>query len=62
MVMHGDDFVCLVDYEGLTLIGQLVKSKYIAKNMGTPGFEELDEKRLLLLNRVFRVGTYPSGQ
>ena len=40
----------------------LLKSEYTAKGMGTLGFQDSDAKRLLLLNRVFRVGTDQSGQ
>ena len=56
MAVHGDDFVCLSDDDGLKHIDSLVKSKYTAKDMGTHGFEDSDMKSLLLLNRVFRVG------
>ena len=60
--MHGDDFVSLSDDDGLKHIDNLLKSKYTAKDMGTLGFDDSDAKSLLLLNRVFRVGTDPSGQ
>ena len=56
MAVHGDDFVCLSDEDGLKHIDGLLKSKYIAEDMGTHGFEDSDVKSLLLLNRVFRVG------
>ena len=56
--MHGDDFVCLSDDDGLKHIDSLLKSKYTAKDMGTLGFEDSDVKSLLLLNRVFRAGTF----
>ena len=60
--MHGDDFVCLSDDEGLKHIDKPLTSKYTAKDMGTHGFEDSDAKSLLLLNRVFRVGTDDRGQ
>ena len=33
--VHGDDFVCLSDDDGLKHIDSLPKSKYTAKDMGT---------------------------
>ena len=48
--------MCLSDDDGLKRIDSLLKSKYTAKDMRTLGFEDSDGKRLLLLNRVFRVG------
>ena len=57
MVVHGDDFVCLSDDDGLNHIDTLLKSTKKKKDMGTLGFEDSDAKRLLLWNRVFRVGT-----
>ena len=62
MAVHGDDFVCLSDDDGLKHIDSLLKSKYTAKDMGTLGFEDSDVRSLLLLNRVFRVGVDPTGQ
>ena len=62
MAVRSDDFVCLSDDDGLKHIDSLFKSKYTAKNMGTLGFEDSDVKSLLLLNRVFRVGTDQTGQ
>ena len=59
--MHGDDFVCLSDDDGLKHIDSLLKSKY-TKDMGTLGFEDSYVKSFLLLNRVFRVGVDQSGQ
>ena len=56
MAVHGDDFVCLSDDDGLKHIDNLLKSKYTAKDMGTLGFGDSDVKSLLLVNRVFRVG------
>ena len=46
--------------DGLKHIDSL-KSKYTAKDMGTFGFEDSDSKSLLLLNRVFKVGTDQIG-
>ena len=60
--MHGDDFVCLSDDEGLGHIDSLLTSKYTAKDIGTLGFEDSDVQSLLLLNRVFRVGVVQTGQ
>ena len=60
--MHGDDFVCLSDDDGLEHIDGLLKSKETAKDMGTLRFEDSDVKSLLLLNRVFRVGVDQTGQ
>ena len=62
MAVHGDDFVCLSDDDGLKHIASLLKSKYTAKDIGTLGFEDSDVKSLLLLNRVFRVGVDQIGQ
>ena len=53
MAVHGDDFVCLSDDDGLKHIDSLLKSKYTARGMGTLGFGDSDVKSLLLLNRVF---------
>ena len=38
MAVHGDDFVCLSDDDGLKHIHSLLKSKYTAKDMETLGF------------------------
>ena len=62
MAVHGDDFVCLSDDDGLKHIDSLLKSKYTAKDMGTLGFEDSDVKSSLLLIRVFRVGVDQTGQ
>ena len=62
MAVHGDDFVCLSDDDGLKHMDNLLKSKYTAKDMRTLGFEDSDVKSLLLLNRVFRVGSDQVGQ
>ena len=62
MAVHGDDFVCLSDDDGLKHIDNLLTSEYTAKDMGTLGFRDSDVKSLLLLNRVFRVGTDQTGQ
>ena len=62
MAVHGDDFVCLSDDDGLKHIDNLLKSKYTAKDMATLGFGDSDVKSLLLLNRVFRVGSDQFGQ
>ena len=61
MAVHGDDFVRLSDDDGLKHIDSLLKSKYTAKDMGTLGFEDLDVKSLLLLNREFGVGVDHTG-
>ena len=60
--MHGDDFVCLTDGDGLKHSDNLLKSKYTAKDMGTLGFGDSDVKSLLLLNRLFRVGVDQTRQ
>ena len=44
MAVHGDDFVCLPDDDGLQHIDSLLKSKYTVKYMGTLGFEDSDVK------------------
>ena len=62
MALHGDDFVCWSDDDGLKHIDSLLKSKYKAKDMGTLGYEDSDVKSLLLLNRVFKVGVDQTGQ
>ena len=35
LAVHGDDFVCLSDDDGLEHIDNLLKSEYTAKDMGT---------------------------
>ena len=40
MAVHGDDFACLSDDDGLKHIGKLLKSKYTTNDMG----EHLDSK------------------
>ena len=62
MAVHGDDFVCLSDDDGLKHIDNLLKSKYTAKDMETHKFEDSDAKSFLLLNRVYRFGTDQTGQ
>ena len=62
MAVHGEDFVCLSDDDGLKHTDGLLKSKYTAKDMGTLGFEDAEVKSFLLLNRVFRVGVDQTGQ
>ena len=62
MAVHGDDFVCLSDDDGLKHIDSLLTSKYTAEAMGTLGFGDSDVRRLLWLNRVFWVGSYKTGQ
>ena len=62
MAVHGDDFVCLSDEDGLKHVDKLLKSECTAKGMGTLGLEDSEVKSLLLLNRVFRVGTDQVGQ
>ena len=62
VAVHGDDFVCLSDDDGLKHIDSLLKSKYTAKDMGTLGFEDSDVISLLLLNHAFRVGVDQTGQ
>ena len=61
MAVHGDDFVCVSDDDGLKHIDSLLKSKYTAKDMGTL-VEDSDVKSLPLLNRVFKVGVDQTGQ
>ena len=61
MAVHGDDFVCLSDDDGLKHIDSLLISKYTAKDMGTLGFDDPDVKNFQLLNRVFRVGVDQIG-
>ena len=62
MAVHGDDFVCLSDDDGLEHIDSLLKSTYTAKDMGTLGFEVSDVKSVLLLSRVFRIVVDQTGQ
>ena len=38
MAVHGDDFLCLSDDDGLKHIDSLLKSKYTEKDMETLGF------------------------
>ena len=44
LAVHGDDFVCLSEDDGLKHIDSLLKSKYTAKDMETFGFEDSDVK------------------
>ena len=46
MAVHGYDFVCLSDDDGLEHIDNLLKSKYTAKDMGTLGFEDSGREKL----------------
>ena len=62
MAVRGDDFVCMSDDDGLKHTDNLLKSKCKAKDMGTLGFGDSDVKSLLLLKRMFRVGTDQTGQ
>ena len=48
VAVHGDDFVCLSDDDGIKHIDKLLGSKYTAKDMGTLGSEESDVKSLQL--------------
>ena len=50
MTMHGGDFVCLSDDDGLTHIGNLLKFKHTTKDNRTLRFGDLDVKSILLLN------------
>ena len=45
VAVHGDDFMCLSDDDGLKHIDSLLESKYTAKDMGTLGFEDSDVKK-----------------
>ena len=62
MEVHGDDFVCLSDDDGLKHIDNLLKSNCTAKDMGTLGFGHLGVKSFLLMNCEFSVGTDQTGQ
>ena len=62
MAVHGDDFVCLSDDDGLQHIDSLLKSEYTAKDMGTLGFGDSDVNSFPSLNRVFRDGVDQTGQ
>ena len=61
MTVHGDDFLCLFDDDGTQSHRHTSQIKNTAKEMGTLEFEGSDAKRLLLLNRVFTVGTDQTG-
>ena len=54
--------LCVSDDDGLKHNDSLLKYKFAAKGTGTLGFGDSDVKSLLLLNRVFRVGTDQTGQ
>ena len=54
--------LCMSNDVGLKYTDKLLKSEYTAADMGTLGFEHSDVKNLLLLKRVFRVGTDQTGQ
>ena len=62
--VHGDDFLCLSDDDGLLKhIDSLLKSKYTAKDIGNTWIRRFRrEKPSVLLNRVFRVGVDQTGQ
>ena len=62
MAVHGDDFVCLSDEDGLKHIDSLLKSKYTAKTWERWDSKIQKVKSPLLLNRVFRVGVDQTGQ
>ena len=63
MAVHDDDFVCLSDDDGLKHIDTLLKSKYTTKDMGNSWIRRFRrEKKLLLLNREFRVEVDRTGQ
>ena len=62
MAVHGDNIVCLSNDDGLKSIDSLLKSKCTAKDLGTLLNSDSDVKSLLLLNRVFTVGTDQTGQ
>ena len=62
MTVHGDDFVCLSDDEGLNYIDTLLESEYTAKDMVTLGLGHSDATSLLLLNRVCSDGMDQAGQ
>ena len=55
MAVHGDDFVCLSDDDGLKNMDSLLKSKYTAKDTGTIGFEDSDVKSFLSLTVCFEL-------
>ena len=47
MAVHGNDFVCLADDDGLKHIdNELLESKHTAKDIGTLGFGESDVKKV----------------
>ena len=54
MAVHGDDFVCLFDDDGLKHIDSLLKSKYTVKDMGTLGFEDSDVPSLSVVEPCFQ--------
>ena len=62
MAVHGNDFVFLSDDEGLKHIDKLLKSKYTAKTWERFVLDDSDAISILLMNRVFRVGTDQRGQ
>ena len=51
----------LADEEERNHFGSLLESTCAAKEMGALVFEDHDAKRLLFLNRVFRVATDQTG-
>ena len=62
MAVHGNDFVCLSNEDGLKHIDKLLTSKFAAKDVGTLEFEDSHVKSLLLLNRLLWVGADQTGQ
>ena len=52
VAVHGDDFVCLSDDDGVKHIDSVVKSKYTAKDMGTLELE-VSELELIKLDNVW---------
>ena len=57
MAVHGDDFECLSDEDGLNHIDSLIEPRNTAKDMETLGLEGPEAMRLLVLDREFPVET-----
>ena len=61
MVVHGDDFLCLADDDGLQHVDDKLRSRYTVKDLGTLGPDEKDVRKLNVLNRTFVFGTDVRG-
>ena len=62
MAVHGDDFLCPADDDGLQHVDDKLRSRYTVKDIGTLGPDEKDVRKLNVLNRTFVFGTDVRGE